>query len=97
MSKTLNEVSNLIIWVEALAWRCNTVQYRPCGQTKHLSVFSPNAGKYGPEITPYLDTFQAVLRLINTCLYRWISQDVDIMRRCINDILLLALLNGVNR
>ena len=26
----------------------------------HLSVFSPNTGKYGPEITPYLDTFHAV-------------------------------------
>ena len=24
-------------------------------------VFSPNMGKYGPEITPYLDTFHAVL------------------------------------
>ena len=24
-------------------------------------VFSPNTGKYGPEITPYLDTFHAVL------------------------------------
>ena len=24
------------------------------------SVFSPNTGKYGPEITPYLDTFRAV-------------------------------------
>ena len=23
-------------------------------------VFSPNAGKYGPQITPYLDTFHAV-------------------------------------
>ena len=29
--------------------------------TKYLSVFSPNAGKYGPEITPYLDTFHAVI------------------------------------
>ena len=28
--------------------------------TKHLSVFSPNAGKYGPEKTPYLDSFHAV-------------------------------------
>ena len=27
---------------------------------KSLSIFSPNAGKYGPEITPYLDTFHAV-------------------------------------
>ena len=26
----------------------------------YLSVFSPNARKYGPEITPYLDTFHAV-------------------------------------
>ena len=24
------------------------------------SVFNPNAGKYGPEITPYLDTFHEV-------------------------------------
>ena len=26
--------------------------------TKHLSVFNLNVGKYGPEIIPYLDTFQ---------------------------------------
>ena len=26
-----------------------------------LSVFNPNTEKYGPEITPYLDTFQAVM------------------------------------
>ena len=28
--------------------------------TEYLSAFSPNAGKYGPEKTPYLDTFHAV-------------------------------------
>ena len=27
--------------------------------TKYLSVFSPNVGKYGPEKTPYMDTFYA--------------------------------------
>ena len=27
---------------------------------KSISVFSPDAGKYGPEKTPYLDNFQAV-------------------------------------
>ena len=27
---------------------------------KYLSIFSPNAGKYRPEKTPYLDTFHAV-------------------------------------
>ena len=26
----------------------------------YLPVFSPNTGKYGPETTPYLDTFHAV-------------------------------------
>ena len=25
-----------------------------------ISIFSPNTGKYGPEKTPYLDTFHAV-------------------------------------
>ena len=34
-----------------------------------MSVFSPNTGKYGPEKTPYLDTFQTVLEGI------WISDD----------------------
>ena len=33
--------------------------------TSHLSVFSPNAGKYGQEKTPYLDTFHAVLLKVN--------------------------------
>ena len=34
-----------------------------------LSVLSPNAGKYGPEITPYLDTFQAVNIVINSTYF----------------------------
>ena len=29
----------------------------------YFPVFTPNAGKYGPEKTPYLDTFHAVRRL----------------------------------
>ena len=29
--------------------------------TSYLSLFSPHAGKYGPEKTPYLDTFHTVL------------------------------------
>ena len=37
-----------------------SVFFRIRRDMKDLSVFSPNAGKYGPEITPYLDTFQAV-------------------------------------
>ena len=34
----------------------------------HFPVFGLNTGKYGPEITPYLDTFHAVklyLRSLN--------------------------------
>ena len=27
----------------------------------YFPVFSPNTGKYGPEITPYLDSFHAVI------------------------------------
>ena len=30
----------------------------------YLSVFSPNVEKYGPEKTPYFDTFHAVFTLI---------------------------------
>ena len=29
-------------------------------ERSNLSVFSPNTGKYGPEINAYLDTFHAV-------------------------------------
>ena len=32
--------------------------------TMYLSVFSPNAGKYRPEKTPYLDTFHTVLMTV---------------------------------
>ena len=34
----------------------------------HLSVFSPNAGKYGPEITPYLDSFHAATDFSKTII-----------------------------
>ena len=33
--------------------------------TVRQSVFSPNTGKYGPEETPYLDTFHAVITTFN--------------------------------
>ena len=33
--------------------------------TSYLSVFSPNAGKYGAEKTPYLDTFHAMHMSLN--------------------------------
>ena len=39
--------------------------------TKYLSVFSPNAGKYAPEITSYLDFFHAVLHVIRDYFQKW--------------------------
>ena len=36
----------------------NTERYS--GIIRYLTVFSPNTGKYGPEIAPYLDTFHEV-------------------------------------
>ena len=38
--------------IDALREKCHTEFF--------LSVFSPNAGKYGPEKTPYLNTSHAV-------------------------------------
>ena len=43
--------------------------------TKYLSVFSPNEGKYRPEITLYLDAFRAV--------YIWYSSiSVNLSNHC---------------
>ena len=43
-------------------------------------MFSSNTGKYGPEKTPYLDTFHAVsetvLVLLETVLVKW-NQDTN--------------------
>ena len=41
------------------AFRLNTERYRV-----QIRYIGPNAGKYGPEKTPYLDTFYAVLEII---------------------------------
>ena len=37
--------------------------------TEYLSVFSPNVGKYGPELTPYLDTFHAAKTIRRDCFF----------------------------
>ena len=44
-------------FVITTAWKVSK-----CGviSSLHFPLFSPNKGKYVPEITPYLDTFQAV-------------------------------------
>ena len=37
------------------------------GHSKYFSVFSPNAEKYEPEITPYSEAFHAVWKYIFNC------------------------------
>ena len=41
----------------------------------HFPVFGLNTGKYGPEITPYLDTFRAVA--VSVAASKSIVLDVD--------------------
>ena len=41
--------------------RCYFWSVFPCIRTEYGDLFSPNTGKYGPEVTRYLDTFHAVL------------------------------------
>ena len=37
----------------------------------YFPVFNPNTGKYEPEITPYLDTFHAMLYFDRN--FKWLS------------------------
>ena len=55
------------------------------GEIRHLSVFSPSAGKYGPEKTPYLDTFHAVLHFLLKFNYTGILY----VKVCLEDNLLI--------
>ena len=41
----------------------------------YFPVFGLNTGKYGPEITPYLDTFHAVFILLSINLF---SQNLQV-------------------
>ena len=36
--------------------------------TEYISAFNPNTGKYGPEKTPYLNTFH-VVSIVSVCAY----------------------------
>ena len=42
-----------------------SVQIRSYFSGPYFPVFSPNTGKYGPEITPYLVIFHAVIVIDN--------------------------------
>ena len=54
---------------------------------EYLFVFSPNAGKYGLEKTPYLDTFHAVtnfLFLSKANLLSSVIYEIEIISRFMN-------------
>ena len=40
----------------------------------YFSIFSPNTGKYGPEKTPYLNTFHAVKKMFNRLLTHYLHK-----------------------
>ena len=53
---------------------------------------NPNTGKYGPEITPYLDTFHAV-HIITIFLKNYIYQ----MSQTLSDVVVLKSLATLNK
>ena len=53
--KLCSENKKLLITIAVTFHRVSVTRY-----TEYLSLFCRNAGKYGPEKTPYLDTFHAV-------------------------------------
>ena len=71
--KTLRQaLSMLPVVFTCTAWKVSKYEvifspYFPAFglNTERYSIFSPNAGIYGPEITPYLDTFHAQQRNIS--------------------------------
>ena len=68
----LKETKGDINILKLLAHCVKSVQIR----SYFWSVFSPNAGKYGPEITPYLDTFSSSAQDVNWTYIRR-SEDVQ--------------------
>ena len=45
-------------------------------RSPYLSVFSLNAGKYGPEKNPYLDTFYSVRYWASLDYFQWCNQGI---------------------
>ena len=70
--------------------------------TPQISVFRPNTGKYGPEITPYLDTFHEVNAatlhefIIQFSLFYSTSNILSCPCIDVNDVVLMPLLLTLN-
>ena len=59
----------------------------------YCPVFTPNTGKYGPEITPYLDTFHAVKAMEKTKIVGAVSMDLPTAFDCFQHDFLSAKLH----
>ena len=66
------------MWKDAIFFGIQRLVYTAWKVSKYgvfsgpcFPVFSPNAGKYGPEKTPCLDTFHAVLCLLVFNKWSW--------------------------
>ena len=53
-NRTFRDISKEVLWLLSLWFKVAACKHTLC-YTPYLSVFSANAGKYGPEKTPYLD------------------------------------------
>ena len=50
----------------------------------YLSVFSPNAGKYRPEKTPYLDTFH------HNPIHPWLTAELKLITFALEKVFLVT-------
>ena len=66
----INKIQKFMLWAQTVREKCPNTEFFLVrilpqsdwigGDTPYLSVFNPNAGKYWPEKTPYLNTFHTV-------------------------------------
>ena len=78
-SKMLNKLISKVFFSKAnhvKIWRTSALPSpvalrEKCPNTEYFSVFRPNAGKYWPEKTPYLNTFHVVLALFSVSCLPW--------------------------
>ena len=64
------------------AWNVSTCGVFP---SLYFPVFSPNTGKYGPEKTPYLDTFHVVSRTHNSLSSNLFSEKLQSVLRTVSN------------
>ena len=68
----------------ALREKCPKMEFFLTCIFPHLTVFRSNAGKYGPEKTPYLDTFRTVWSILNVGQGSEYTNAYD-LKRCKSD------------